>query len=52
MNALLGTFNLIPLGPLDGVKVIRWNGVVWAVLFIVAVFLMVLIIPRIPDFFI
>lgn len=52
VNALLGTFNLIPLGPLDGVKVIRWNGMVWAVLFIVALLLMVLIIPRIPDFLI
>jgi Zn-dependent protease len=33
VNALLAAFNLLPFGPLDGVKVIRWNGIVWSVLF-------------------
>ena len=31
VNIELGAFNLIPIGPLDGAKVIRWNKVVWAV---------------------
>lgn len=40
VNALLATFNLLPFGPLDGKKVVEWNGIVWCVLFsISAVFL-------------
>jgi Zn-dependent protease len=38
INAFLATFNLLPIGPLDGVKIIRWNASVWTVLFIIAVF--------------
>jgi len=30
INGLFGTFNLIPLGPLDGRKVLSWSAVVWA----------------------
>jgi len=33
VNIELGAFNLIPLGPLDGAKVFRWNKVVWGVAF-------------------
>ncbi|MGA8303291.1 MAG: metalloprotease [Thermoplasmata archaeon] len=29
-NSWFGTFNLIPGGPLDGAKVLRWNTGVWA----------------------
>lgn len=29
VNAFLGAFNLLPLGPLDGAKVIRWNILIW-----------------------
>jgi Zn-dependent protease len=29
VNAFLGAFNLIPLGPLDGAKVFRWNLLIW-----------------------
>lgn len=40
VNSLLATFNLLPFGPLDGRKVVEWNGIVWCVLFsISAVFL-------------
>ena len=50
INALLATFNLVPLGPLDGNKVIRWNGIVWASLFIVSLVLLLLILPIAPLF--
>lgn len=50
INALLGTFNLLPFGPLDGMKVIRWNGIAWAALFIIAIIMMILIFPIAPLF--
>ena len=50
INALLGTFNLLPFGPLDGMKVIRWNGIAWAALFIIAIVMMILIFPIAPLF--
>jgi Zn-dependent protease len=33
INAFMALFNLIPFGVLDGLKVFRWNKVVWAVIF-------------------
>ena len=48
INAFLGTFNLIPLSPLDGKKVIEWNGIVWALLFIWGVVIASLIFPIAP----
>jgi len=50
INALLGTFNLLPFGSFDGMKVIRWNGLVWAALFIIAIVMMILIFPIAPLF--
>lgn len=29
INGWFGTFNLVPVGPLDGRKVLRWNRAVW-----------------------
>jgi Zn-dependent protease len=46
VNILLATFNLLPFGPLDGVKVIRWNGIVWSILFAISIILLVLIFSR------
>lgn len=34
VNVWLATFNLIPLGPLDGAKVFRWSIPAWALLFV------------------
>ena len=33
INFFLALFNMLPLGPLDGAKVFRWNLVIWAVVF-------------------
>lgn len=37
VNLLLATFNLLPVGPLDGRKVLVWNEIAWCVLFSVSV---------------
>jgi len=34
VNGWFGVFNLIPIGPLDGRKVFRWSGGVWAAAFV------------------
>jgi Zn-dependent protease len=34
INLFLATFNLIPIMPLDGAKVFRWNKVIWAGFFV------------------
>ena len=34
VNVLLAAFNMLPLGPLDGTKVMRWNLAIWALVFI------------------
>lgn len=36
LNSFLALFNLIPIPPLDGSKVFRWNAVVWVVAIAVA----------------
>lgn len=43
VNVVLATFNLLPFGPLDGRKVMQWNGLAWSVLFSGAVILLVFI---------
>ena len=51
VNALLATFNLLPFRSLDGAKVIRWNGIIWAVLFSVALVITIVIVPRFTPSF-
>ena len=46
INAFLATFNLLPFGPLDGVKIIRWNATVWIILLIISIFILMNILPR------
>jgi len=42
INAFLATFNLIPFGIIDGLKIYRWNKLAWAIGFASAVGLMAL----------
>ena len=34
INMFLGLFNMIPFPPLDGSKIIRWNPIIWAAVFL------------------
>jgi len=52
VNILLAIFNLLPFAPLDGSKVIHWNGVIWSILFIISIVLFFLLFKNgIPYFF-
>lgn len=39
INAFLAVFNLIPFGVFDGLKVFRWNKIIWAAIFAIALIL-------------
>jgi len=36
INAILGVFNMLPIGPIDGAKVLNWNAVAFGVLLAIA----------------
>jgi Zn-dependent protease len=35
-NTFFAAFNLVPVGPLDGAKVLRWSSLAWAASFVIA----------------
>jgi Zn-dependent protease len=49
INSVLATFNLIPFGPLDGVKIIKWNATVWIILLIISITMMTTMFRFIPT---
>ena len=51
INAFIATFNLLPLGPLDGLKIIRWNATVWIIMLIVSLFLLTIFLTKAPFIF-
>jgi Zn-dependent protease len=46
INAILGFFNMLPIGPLDGGKIMRWNFFIWGFFFLLGITLFFL-----PMFF-
>lgn len=54
VNSILGIFNMLPFGPIDGAKVLNWNGVFFGVLVAVAAgiaFGLPRLIPGLPTIF-
>ncbi len=43
LNFYLGAFNMIPLGPLDGAKVMRWDFRIFALVFAILIFMTVFV---------
>jgi len=48
ISIYLGVFNLIPFGPLDGLKVFRWNKAVWGLLIGVGILVLLFLLGVVP----
>jgi Zn-dependent protease len=51
INAFLAFFNLLPFGPLDGMKIFNWRKEIWISLAILSVLLLFLTFPNIDLFY-
>jgi Zn-dependent protease len=54
VNAILGAFNMLPFGPIDGAKILAWSGPVFGVLIAIAIgiaFGLPRLIPGLPALF-
>lgn len=49
LNAFLAVFNLLPLPPLDGSKILPWNKVIWGVTLAIAVVELIAVLYWIPN---
>jgi len=47
INAFIATFNLLPLGPLDGIKIVKWNATVWIIMLISSITVLMLVLTKI-----
>jgi Zn-dependent protease len=48
INTFLAMFNLLPFGPLDGLKIINWNATIWIIMFIISLGILMTIFTRFP----
>ncbi len=48
VNAFIAFFNLIPLGILDGLKVLRWRKSVWGLMFLVSIIMLAASLMAVP----
>lgn len=48
INAVLGFFNILPFGPLDGVLIYKWDKRIWVILFLSSLLLISMIVQFIP----
>ncbi len=51
LNAFLAVFNLLPIPPLDGSKIMPWNLTLWISVFAVAVVEIVYVMFGLPDLY-
>jgi Zn-dependent protease len=47
INSFMATFNLLPLGPLDGIKIIKWNATIWSIMLISSTIVLTLVFIKI-----
>ena len=51
LNAFLAVFNLIPVPPLDGSKILPWNKILWAAVMVISVLELLYMLFWIPDLY-